>query len=124
MFPDAAAGGDMGAPRAASSVYVYYRVTATGAPAREAVAALFAAVAAATGVGGRLLARCDDAATWMEVYEPVADAGAFVPRLAALARAHGVGTLAVDGERHTECFAPLPAVPTGASRRHPAPHVR
>ncbi len=60
----------------------------------------------------------------MEVYEPVADAGAFVPRLAALARTHGVGTLAVGGERHTECFAPPPAAPTGASRRDPAPRER
>jgi len=123
MSPDAPAGGDPRAPRAVSSVYVYYRVAAAGEPARESVAALFAAVGAATGVAGRLLARCDDAATWMEVYEPVAEPDAFVPRLAALAQTHRVAALAVDGKRHTECFAPLPAVASGSNGHGPAPRA-
>ena len=123
MTAAAPAGDDATAPRAAASVYVYYRVTAAGAPAREAVAALFAAVAAATGVAGRLLARCDDAATWMEVYEPVAEPDAFVPRLAALAQTHRVAALAVDGKRHTECFAPLPVVASGSNDHGPAPRA-
>ena len=109
--------------RAAAGVYVYYRIAADTAAARDAVAALFVAVAAATGVAGRLLARCDDAATWMEVYEPVADTHAFLPRLAALARTHRVAALAVDGDRHTECFAPLPAVASGTSGQGPAPRA-
>ena len=98
-------------------VYVYYRVAADTARARAAVAALLAAVAGATGVAGRLLARCDDAATWMEIYEPVPDATAFLRQLAALAHAHRVAGFAVDGERHTECFAPLPARKAPAGRR-------
>jgi len=105
------------ATRAPARVYVYYRIAADTAAARDAVAALFTAVTDATGVAGRLLARRDDAATWMEIYEPVDDAAAFVRRLARLARAHRVAELAVDGKRHTECFAPLPAMVSGAVRR-------
>ena len=91
----------------AAHVYVYYRVGADSAAARTAVAALLAAVEAATGVAGRLLARCDDGATWMEVYEPVADAAAFALLLDDLARHHPVTSIAID-QRHTECFAVLP----------------
>ena len=115
MGPSVPAGSDPSAPRAAAGVYVYYRVAADAESAREAVTKLFAVVAAATGVAGRLLARCDDATTWMEVYEPVADTHDFVPRLAALARTHRVAALAVDGKRHTECFAPLPAATSGTN---------
>jgi hypothetical protein len=105
-------------------VYVYYRIAADNAAARDTVAALFAAVAAATGVVGRLLARCDNAATWMEIYEPVPDAGAFVRRLAMLANTHPVAALAVDGERHVECFAPLAPLKSGADRRGLVPRAR
>lgn len=112
------------ATRAPAHVYVYYRVATDTAAARAAVAALFAAVADATGVAGRLLARCDDAATWMEVYEPVDDAAAFVRRLATLVRTHRVADLAVDGERHAECFAPLPAMASGRNVRGRAPRAR
>jgi hypothetical protein len=94
--------------RPPTDLYVYYRVAADTAAARDAVAALLAAVRAETGVAGRLLARCDDAGTWMEVYAPVPDAG-FVQKLAALVKAHGVDAIAIDGRRHTESFAPLPA---------------
>jgi hypothetical protein len=102
--------------RRATDLYVYYRVAVDTAAAREAVARLFAAVRSETGVTGRLLARCDDAGTWMEVYAGVPDA-AFAPRLDALVRAHGVDAIATDGRRHTEAFAPLPAEPAGATDR-------
>lgn len=100
--------------RAPAHIYVYYRVAADTAAARATVDAFLAAVAAATGVAGRLLARCDDAATWMEVYEPVDDALAFQRCLEALERAHAVAGVAVDGARHAECFGPLRERPAGA----------
>ena len=100
--------------RAPAHIYVYYRVAADTAAARATVDAFLAAVAAATGVAGRLLARCDDAATWMEVYEPVDDALAFQRCLEVLERAHAVAGVAVDGARHAECFGPLRERPAGA----------
>jgi Domain of unknown function (DUF4936) len=95
-------------------LYVYYRVVRDSAAARAAVAALFADVEARTGVAGRLLARADDPATWMEVYEPVARPAAFARLLAARARRHGVEALARDG-RHVEHFRALP--PRRTARR-------
>ena len=88
-------------------VYVYYRVASDDAGARAAIAALQVAVEAETGIAGRLLARCDDPATWMEVYEPLADAAAFARRLDELAQRHGAAAVTGDGRRHAECFAPL-----------------
>jgi hypothetical protein len=104
----------------ACHVYVYYRVTADATSARAAVAALMAAVEARTGVIGRLLARCDDPGTWMEVYEPVADRSGFLAVLASLARDHLVAALAAGGVRNTECFAP-PAAAAIAPHEHRAP---
>jgi hypothetical protein len=104
-------------PATPAHVYVYYRVAADHAAAREAVAALLAAVEAATGVAGRLLARRDDPATWMEIYEPVADPAAFLHRLAELARHHRVAAIAGDGHRHAECFAPLPPLAAAVAGR-------
>jgi hypothetical protein len=103
--------------RAPAEVYVYYRVAADPAAARTAVSAFLAAVAGATGVAGRLLARCDDTATWLEVYAPVADVKSFLRQLGELAAAHRIERIAVDGVRHAECFAPFPAV------RAPALHA-
>jgi hypothetical protein len=110
--------------RAPAHVYVYYRVAADTAAARAAVAALLAAVVSATGVAGRLLARCDDASTWMEIYEPVDDPTAFMRRLAGLAQTHRVAAFAAGGERHTECFAALAATKSGSSRRGVAAGAR
>lgn len=95
--------------RAPSHFYVWYRVGADPVAAREAIGALLADVEARSGVAGRLLARCDDPSTWMEVYEPVARAGAFARTLAACVRRHGATRVAVDGRRHCECFAAPPA---------------
>jgi hypothetical protein len=104
----------------ASHIYVYYRVAGDAALARATVAALMAEVEARTGVIGRLLARCDDPGTWMEVYEPVADMNDFLAALASLARDHRVAAIAAGGVRHTECFAPPPSF---AAVAPPAPHV-
>ena len=94
---------------AATHLYVYYRVAADAAAARATVAVLMSEVETATGVVGRLLVRCDDPATWMEVYEPIEDTKRFSLTLAALVAQHGVAAIAADGHRHTECFAPLAA---------------
>ncbi len=109
-----------GTPR----VYVYYRVAEDTVAVRDRAAAWLAAVAAATGIRGTLLARCDDPATWMEVYEPVGHAGEFLHRLEALARSHDAAALARDGRRHVECFAPLPRMPGMAPRTKGDPGVR
>jgi len=88
------------------SLFVYYRVNGAGdATVRARVDAVQSEVFAATGVRGRLLRRRDDPATWMEIYEPVADAAAFEQALdAALAR-HGFAALLASGDvRHTERF--------------------
>jgi hypothetical protein len=87
-------------------LFVYYRVRRDGAAVRAAVAALLADVEARTGVAGRLLARADDPATWMEVYEPIARPAHFVRALAACARRHGVEAFTRDG-RHVEHFRAL-----------------
>lgn len=87
------------------SLFVYYRVSAPDSTVRARVDALQSDVFAATGVRGRLLRRRDDPTTWMEIYEPVADAVAFEQSLdAALAR-HGFSALLAAGDvRHTERF--------------------
>ena len=85
--------------------YVYYRVDGDTAAARAKIAALIAAVEARTGIAGRLLARCEDPSTWMEVYEPVRDAAPFARALAACVRRTGAAAVAADGVRRIECFA-------------------
>ena len=106
---------------AATHIYVYYRVRADVAAARAAVAALMREIETATGVVGRLMVRCDDPATWMEVYEPIDDSTRFSRTLAALVVQHGVAAITVDGHRHTECFAPLPPT-AGLTERSAASH--
>jgi hypothetical protein len=103
----------------AGGVYVYYRVASDDAGARSAIGALLAAVDAETGVAGRLMARCDDPATWMEVYEPVADAAAFARRLDDLAQRHRATAITGDGRRHAECFAPLRPLAAQVARGGP-----
>jgi hypothetical protein len=96
-------------------VYVWYKVTGDRQAAAAAIGALLSAVSERTGVTGRLLARCDDTATWMEVYENVGDAEGFARALAELAQQCGaIGATA--GERHVECFAAMPGA-TGAAQR-------
>jgi len=87
--------------------YVWYTVRGDLREAVIAVHALLEAVEARTGVAGRLLARRDEPATWMEVYEDVDDAGRFGRALDALAVEHGVVAFVEGGRRHTERFAAL-----------------
>ena len=90
----------------ATHFYVWYAVTSDRSDAARAVAALIAAVEDATGIAGRVLARRDDASTWMEIYENVGDAAAFERALDALARRHDVARFS-GGVRHVERFAAL-----------------
>ena len=86
--------------------YVWYTVAADRAAALAAVSGLLAAVEDATGIAGRVLARRDDPATWMEIYENVGDAAAFERTLATLVRRHDVARVS-GGLRHVERFAAL-----------------
>jgi hypothetical protein len=91
----------------ASSLYVYYRVADASEPARRAIASMLADLETRTGVVGRLLMRCDDAKTWMEVYEGVHDVASFRALLDQCAKEHGVDAIAHEGARHVECFMPV-----------------
>ncbi len=97
---------------APTHVYVYYRVRRDSAATRAAIAALFADVERRTGVAGRLLARCDDRRTWLEVYEPVTRWSSFGRALEAAVRANAAAALAEDGRRHIERFAAPPPART------------
>ena len=66
-----------------TNYYVYYRVDADRVSAlRPRVEALFERIHRELGVQGRWLRRRDDPATYMEVYEGVADEAAFEALLA------------------------------------------
>ncbi len=81
-----------------TSYYVYYRVEpARVAVLRGQVAQLFRTVEQATGVRGRWMRRRDDPATYMEVYENVADDREFEALLARESAALGL-------ERRVERF--------------------
>ena len=87
------------------SYYIYYRTAADAVRIRAAVAAMQAALAEATGVAGRLLSRVDDRATWMEIYEGVADPDRFEQELAVAVERFGLrALLAAGAERHVERF--------------------
>ena len=100
-------------PTNSVNFYVYYRIVADTTAARERIAALMADIEARTGVAGTLLARCDDASTWMEAYTPVTRAVTFRRALAELAKKHDASALTADGQRHVEEFA----APAPLSRR-------
>ena len=87
------------------SYYVYYRSAAAPASVREAVIAMQATLARATGVQGRLLRRVEDDGTWMEIYESVADPERFERELTvAAAGARLEALLAPGATRHVERF--------------------
>ncbi|MDC7699323.1 DUF4936 family protein [Vogesella indigofera] len=88
----------------AAALYVYYRAQDNILLIRQQTASLIAEIEKTTGIKGRLLQRRDDAQTWMEVYEPVADADALQQALQdALATRPLLAALA----RHEEWFVPL-----------------
>ena len=88
----------------ALSYFLYYRVTQPQL-ARIAVRGMQADLRARSGVSGRLLAKRDEPALWMEVYEGVRDASAFEVELDRLIAATKLeGFLEPGSRRHTECF--------------------
>jgi len=100
----------------AEHIYVYYRLRGDAGSAEAAVARLFADVEARTGVGGRLLERRGAPRTWMEVYEPVPEAGRFLRVLRAAARRHGLAAYASESRRAIERFA-APRAPAAMAGR-------
>jgi quinol monooxygenase YgiN len=81
-----------------TNYYVYYRIDPARRDAlRQAIENLFALIEKETGVRGRWMQRRDEPATFMEVYEGVADERAFETLLER-------ETAALDLERHTERF--------------------
>lgn len=89
--------------------YIYYRVVLDRADeAKRIVAAIQDEVLMKAGVRGRLMRRRDDPATWMEVYEDVAEEKAFMAALAAAVERHEFQRLLVSGSsRIAETFIPL-----------------
>ncbi|TCS72227.1 uncharacterized protein DUF4936 [Sulfuritortus calidifontis] len=96
--------------------YVWYRVAdADDRELEQAVRGMQARLACRTGVAGRLLKRRDAPATWMEVYEAVAEPAAFERVLQALVDQFDIEVRLAD-RRHVECFVESPgaAVPACA----------
>lgn len=89
--------------------YIYYRVALEqGERTKRVVAALQQDVFERTGVRGRVLQRRDDPATWMEIYEGIADERAFDASLAAATeRCAFSAVLAPGSKRITEIFGPV-----------------
>jgi len=87
------------------SAYVYYRVDpAQAGLAATRIDALLSTMAAHCSQRPRRLNRCDDPATWMEIYEGIADFVTFAAALNAAAQTYNCGEFA-QGERHLECFS-------------------
>lgn len=86
--------------------YVYYRIALDARDeVHKRVTAMQAKLMSQTGVTGKLLIRCDDPQTWMELYENVADKAKFETALHAAVRYYELdGCLAEGEDRHTECF--------------------
>lgn len=86
--------------------YVYYRIDPQQAGLAAArINALLETMATHCSQSPRRLNRCDDAATWMEVYAGIADFVAFSAALNAAVQTVGCATF-TQGERHLECFLP------------------
>jgi hypothetical protein len=87
------------------NAYVYYRIDSTQADlAANRVDALLNTLAAHCSQPPRRLARCDDAATWMEIYEGLADFAVFSAAMNAAIRTFDCAAF-IQGERHLECFS-------------------
>ncbi len=92
--------------------FVWYRVRAEpgdapgndSPPFRRAVDAVLADVHRATGIRGTLLRRREQSDTWMEVYEAVAEPGAFEHELATAVARHGLAEYMHESGRHVEAF--------------------
>ncbi|MBL8484921.1 MAG: DUF4936 family protein [Rhodocyclaceae bacterium] len=87
--------------------YIYYRLAQPERCAEfgAALALMQASLHAATGVAGRYRRRVDDAGTWMEIYEGVADPRSFEVELGLQVQRHDLYAYLVPGSaRHMERF--------------------
>jgi hypothetical protein len=97
------------------SAYVYYRIDpAQAALASDRIDALLAVMARHCGQPPRRMSRCDDPATWMEVYEGIADLSAFATTLKTAVQTFDC-TAFIQGERHLECFSLTGSGPPGST---------
>ncbi len=88
----------------ARAAYVYYRLRpGSAAAAAGPIDALLDALAPLCAQRPRRARRCDDPATWMEIYEGVSDWNGFEAALAAEVTRLSIAGF-VDGDRHLECF--------------------
>ena len=86
--------------------YVYYRIDPLQAGLAAArIDALLETMATHCSPPPRRLSRCDDTATWMEIYEGIADFAAFSAAMNAAVQTVGCAAF-TQGERHLECFFP------------------
>jgi hypothetical protein len=93
------------------SAYVYYRIDPAQAPlAAERIDALLSAMVPHCSAPPRRLRRCDEAETWMEIYEGIADLATFTATLHAAAHDFDCAAF-IRGERHLECFSAPHPVP-------------
>jgi hypothetical protein len=94
-----------------ASLYIYYRIDpAQALLAATRIDALLDTMAAHCSAPPRRLQRCDDASTWMEVYEGIADRTVFLTALHAAVAAQDC-TAFIQGDRHLECFAEVGSAP-------------
>ncbi len=91
-------------------VYFYYRIDPAQADlAATRIGLLLNAMAPYCSQPPRRLSRCSDPATWMEIYESVADLEVFSDALDRALRTINCAEFTL-GERHRECFTePAPA---------------
>jgi len=87
-----------------ASLYIYYRIDGNFLSFEQSARKIMAQIELETAIKGRLLQRHDDAHTWMEIYEPVADPTALAQ---ALARAVAADACWQGVARHAECFTEI-----------------
>lgn len=87
-----------------ASLYIYYRIDGNFLSFEQSARKIMAQIELETAIKGRLLQRRDDAHTWMEIYEPVADPAALAQ---ALARAVAADACWQGVARHAECFTEI-----------------
>lgn len=86
------------------AAYVYYRIQPERTDdALLRAAGLMQAMRTFCGLPPRMMQRCDEPATWMEIYEDIADWPAFVSALDRATAESGLASC-LAGERHLECF--------------------
>lgn len=88
------------------TLYVYFKLDKQPrVEVAQVLSVVQAELAASSGVSTRMMRRRDDADTWMEVYEGIADAEAFSAALRAGLAQHGWDRFGMA--RHEEWFVPL-----------------